>query len=252
MNAVDVGFWKSDKDEEFFSYLHSIKIATLFQINRDIYRYEKFKSLYKRMAKFEKLGLLTQGCHIAFPKQKLITLSRKGFDEFVGNGDERVVELKSDSISHDVTLVDIRHRLLRAGKVIDYHTENSLQTWRENLNAELRPYVEARSDAAIKAEFSSGKPFLAVEYEANRKFASRIAEVVSKYYNTDEIPAVLYICKDEEIIEHHLREERKNFSQYDARIYYKTLESFSHDQTLAFKNRDGEVLRLGTKVGERC
>ncbi len=245
------GFWLRNKDEKFFGYLHRVKIATLLQINRDVYDFDKFRNVYQRIATLEKAGLLTQTSHVAFPKQKLITLSRKGFDEFVSTGDERIVELRSDSIAHDVKLVDIRHRFLNSDKVIEYHTENTLQTWLECLNSkELRPYVEARCDAAIKARFPTGEVFLAVEYEASQKFASRIREAINKYYNTDEIPAVLYICADDDIIQRYTQEERRNFAKYDARIYYKTIESFTHDQTLAFKNRDGELLRLGKKVGE--
>ena len=245
------GFILGAKDETFFGYLHQVKIATLLQINRDIYGYEKFRNMYERIATLERVGLLTQACHVALPKQKLVTLSRKGFDEFVSTGSERVVELRSDSIAHDVKLVDIRHRLLGSEKVIEYHTENTLQTWPECLRSnELRPYVEARCDAAIKARFPTGEVFLAVEYEASRKFSSRIGEAIGKYYNTEEIPAVLYVCADEDILRAHMQEEKRNFSKYDPRIYYKTLENFFHDQTLAFKNRDGETLRLGRKIGE--
>ncbi len=251
MKKSSQSFWKSNKDEDLFDYLHEVKIATLVQINRDVYGYEKFKTLYKRIAKFEKLGFLTQSCHVAFPKQKLISLTRQGFDEFLGNGDERIIELKSDSIAHDLNLVDIRHRLLNADKVIDFFSENALQTWKKySENTDLRPYVEARCDAALKAQFSNGDVLLAVEYEANRKYISRIDEVVAKYYNTNDIPAVLYICSDEQIVQEHIQAENRRFSKYDARIYYKTFENFVHDQTLAFKNRDGEVLRLGNKVGE--
>jgi hypothetical protein len=245
------GFILGPKDESFFSYLHQVKIASLFQINRDVYGYEKFRNVYERVATLERVGLLTQACHVALPKQKLVTLSRKGFDEFVSTGDERVVELRSDSIAHDVKLVDIRQRLLNSEKVIEYFTENTLQTWPERLHSEeLRPFVEDRCDAAIKARFPTGEVFLAVEYEASRKFATRIRETIGKYYNTEEIPAVLYVCADENILQAHMQEEKRNFSKYDPRIYYKTIENFFHDQTLAFRNREGETLRLGRKIGE--
>ena len=85
----------TQKDIEFFEYLHAVKIATIQQINDHVYRYRVKHVLYKRLRAFEMAGWI-EGFYCEVPgARKSMSLTRKGFRRFVANGHEQWLQLKS-------------------------------------------------------------------------------------------------------------------------------------------------------------
>ena len=115
------GFWSSPKDRELFRYLHQAKVATVEQINRDIYQHPKINTVYWRLLLLQKLGLVRSCHHHALGKKKVVSLTERGFKEFVADGTERTVELKSQTLLHDLALVDVKFHLLRSNKISRFY-----------------------------------------------------------------------------------------------------------------------------------
>ena len=124
----------TEKDVRFLRYLHAVKVSTYERATRDIYTNHKVKSVSGRIRKMEDNHLLEGWCNRKLEKGKrVVSLTSKGFDLFVKNGEEQRVELKSNSVIHDLCLVDIRHKFMKHDNIKMYLTENEVQTWGSTL-----------------------------------------------------------------------------------------------------------------------
>ena len=111
MKSSILGMYISKVDIEFLKYLHSVKVASYEQASRDIYHGLKSNSVAKRLRKLENNKLI-EGYRSRTIRhgKKVVSLTKKGFSEFVAKGEEQRIEIKSDSVEHDLSLVDIRLR----------------------------------------------------------------------------------------------------------------------------------------------
>lgn len=250
MKKATPQLWMKDVDYRFFNYLHSVKVALYEQINRDVYGYDNIFSLYKRLRKFKNLGLVRRYFHEDFARSKVVGLTNLGFTKFVANGTELKTEVGSNAIGHDVGLVEVRHQLMSAANVNAYHTENSLRTWQHYSDEEdFFPYVQMRCDGAVDVSYPEGMVRFAVEYEASAKFSSRYKDVFQRYYQAEEIPLVLYICKHTELMKELILREKRWFDTARPKLFYKTLDDLKQDKTLTFTSRLGERLAVSINSG---
>ena len=184
------GIFITEKDIHFFNYLYAVKVATYSQINRDIYTGYTRKSVANRIRKMEDNHLLEgyQKRNIA-NGQRFISLTKKGFDGFVKRGYEKRVEPKSGSVTHDLFLVDIRHKLMKQNRVKGYTTENELQTWGHPLgDASYLDFVYLRPDAVTGLQCPTCIIQIPVEYDAFHKSRNRYVNVVKQYYDSAVVP----------------------------------------------------------------
>lgn len=119
-----------ERDLRLFFYLHAVKVATYEQIQRDIYPDICLDAAGLRIRKLEDTKFVDiQSNRLLMKGKRSVCLRKNTFDDFVRKGGELRIELKSDAIKHDLTLVDIRNKFLHSKKTLDYQTENQIQTW---------------------------------------------------------------------------------------------------------------------------
>lgn len=107
---------------------------------------------------------------------------------------------KSDSIEHDLCLVDLRDRLQRFALVTNYYTENMLQgcaEFRENGN--LQPFVDNNTDIVLEVTRQGKKILVGVEFENSEKARERYVRKLVSYYSDRRTPAIFYICSNARI-----------------------------------------------------
>ena len=232
-------------DIEFFNYLHAVKVATIDQINDNVYEYKTLNGLYKRLRKLEHFRFIRGVAHPeAYPK-KIFSLTRYGFNKYVSDGAEERVQLTSDSISHDLELGNIRRRFLNDGIATCYFTENSLNA-RQNLNTspELFPYAQIGCDGIAEIPVGKGTIRFAVEYEANAKFWNRYDEILDRYYSNHGIPFVIYISGKGQILSTLKSKDKVLFGDQEPKVFYSSLNQFLYGDTVDLTNRDGKELRI--------
>jgi len=240
---ISKNLWMRDKDYEFFHYLHTVKVALLEQINRDVYGYQKPNTLRKRIQKFESLGLVRCYSHPAYHPRKIMSLTPKGFDQFLSDGTRIRMELASGSIAHDIDLVDVRSCFLQNQNVVEYLTENCLQSYPLYRDSdEFYPFAAVRSDAVAVVRFPEGDVRFAVEYEASSKYSSRCLDRFRRYYRSQEIAFVLYVCKTEKLMKELMRREKRLAEGMTPKLFFKTLTDLKTDSSMTFSNRLGEML----------
>ena len=240
----------TDQDIEVLRYLHAVKVATYAQIHRDIYPDKSLKTAYNRVANMSKNRLISGSYdRLGLPVEKVLSVSKQGFQKFVASGSEHRVELKSDAVVHDLALVDIRHSMLNTGRVKEYYTENQIQTWWPIATDDKKSSMaKLRSDALAKVTFSKGDLWVAIEYEANGKSDKRYDSLIKQYYLCLDIPLVLYVCDSQGLIDKIDETERKIYQGEYPKLFYQLKQEIKAGETLTFTNRDRKNLRFEAKA----
>lgn len=236
-------------DKKLFIYLHQRKVALLEQIQRDLPKYKNIISLNRRIYTLKKGGYLKVNYSADHPKKIVLSITKKGFSDYINYGDCNRRELGSSKIEHDLALVDIRFILLRSEGISKYLSENeflSFDTYYKN--TELKSFILLRSDAVIQYEVnktSKKKYWLSVEYEASKKTLNRYHDLLKHYYSAVDIPLVIYICASEQIKNMVARvEKRVKPSKQPFKFYYTILDELKQDPFLRFTTQEGKVLSL--------
>lgn len=234
------GIYLFPHDLAFLRYIHAVKVATYRQIQRDCYPNLKLYTVGERMRKLEKNKLISIGLS-RFERKGfcLVSISKKGFKEFIWNESAIREELMSDAIEHDLNLVDLRSEFIKMPKVKEYFCENEIQTW-DLYGRRLN------SDAALIAKFEESEFLLLVEYENHMKEERRYEEMIKRYYSADESFFVLFIAKNERTIRKVSSVEGRLYDWDKSKFFYKTANSLLEGENFTFKNRNGIVLNLVT------
>ncbi len=231
----------SVQDIKLFYYLHAVKIALIEQIKRDVYAHLRKKTLYTKLRRLEKRGFL-KSTTVTEKRKKVYFLSKEGFSQIEEKESQKRKELKSDSIAHDLGLVDIRHAFKSCPRVLKYLTENEAQTWKQD--SLMSPFLEVHSDAVIKVSFPKGNFYLGIEYECSYRSKNRLQRALKRYYSKPEILAVLYILLSKRRRNSLMGEEKRLFSDSPSKIFYSLLEDLMAKNLISLVNSRGEKLQF--------
>lgn len=239
----------TERDVQLFHYLHAVKVATYKQIHRDIYPEYKLKSVCNRVVEFEKLKLVTGTQNRIFScGERVNSLSKVGFEQFVAKGSELRSELKSEVINHDLKLVDLRHAIMKLEKISTYFTENQVQTWGlSDFGIESSKLVQLHSDALARIKFSNGEIWAAIEYESSDKLSQRYEPILRKYYLSEEIGVVFCVCKTENLIHRVSKVEKSLFPSDQPKFFYQVVDHFQKNESVSFFNCNKFTLHFVTK-----
>lgn len=240
------GVYIREQDIQLFRYLHAVKVSTYRQITRDIYVNHTEDSVANRVRKMENNKLLegyrSRTLHCG---KQVITLTQKGFDNFVRDGIEARIELKSGCIEHDLSLVDIRYHLLKQEKVKMYLTENEMHTWGHILDeGRYSSLVGLRSDAIVEIQAPRRILKVPVEYNSSHKSVSRYLDLLDRYYSRDDIPIVLFVYRTEEDMNKIKEVEKKKFGTGRLKFFYALKKNIAKSETVKFYNCNGDELKL--------
>ncbi len=233
------GVYISEKDIDLFRYLHAVKVATYEQIHRDVFTDISLGAAGNRIRKLEDIKLIEVGRNrVIVDGKRYVSLRKNTFEQFVRRGGELQLELKSDAIQHDLTLVDIRHLLMKSARFLGYQTENELQTWSIK-------YKHLNSDALATFRLGTEAFAIPVEYESSLKKADRYEPFVKKYYRAEDLPLVALVADSQDIIDTIIESERKLFNWEKPKFFYKLKQKLFEDESLSFENCNQAVLSLG-------
>jgi len=235
----------TQRDIDLLFFLHSVKIATIDQIGREAYPDLGKWGLYKRLQRLEKQGYL-QGIRSSETNfNKVYNITRKSLKKYFPIRDVKRNEIKSDSIKHDIGLVDIRHALCRSNKVTTYIPENSLQTWPTSHIGEVyTSFVRCNSDAALELTVNNVQIYFAIEYEISLKQDIRYRDTLRRYYLENNISRVLYILESQNHIKHIIKAEKEMDITIQPKFFYTTKEQLVQNEKLIFTNWKNQVIEL--------
>jgi hypothetical protein len=153
---------------------------------------------------------------------------------------------KSDSVDHDLALVDIRRRLEAIDCVKHYFTENVLQACAEFVESErIGPFVRNHTDAVLEFDKSGQKIIAGLEFENSEKASERYTRKLLSYYSDSRIPIVLYVCADERIRKTVAQAESGVLGTNRPRCFYAlSVDVLGSSESCAFVNLKGEKITL--------
>ncbi len=235
----------SQRDIDFFLYLHSVKVATKKQIGRDAYPDLSWEALKKRILRLEKTNHIQGNLSLTSGNRKAYSLTRNAFKKYVDTGDAKRKELKSDKIAHDLGLVEIRNVIKKSEFVRRYFPENTLQTWPIRYFGDYAlPFVRLNSDALIQVEKEGARFDFAIEYERTLKYHLRYRNSLRDYYFEDSIVAVLFIVRKDRDIKYLQDLEKEVDKGGGAKFYYACFENLVGNGRLYFTNYKGREIQL--------
>lgn len=168
-------FQLTKRDQELFSYLFEVKIATASQIKRDVFKNTVKSIAYRRLKRLEENKYISRRSYInsAHRSVQVFQLTKYNLNKIIiGNMDKyEVRRCISDSIQHDLILNDIRNHFLKFKKVEDYFSENVLNSSASFVRTEeFNDFREKRCDGMVKIKTKDKVLNYAVEYEHTLKY----------------------------------------------------------------------------------
>ncbi|MBF0299780.1 MAG: hypothetical protein HQK51_13730 [Oligoflexia bacterium] len=237
------------RDMDLFEYLFSNKVALLHQINRDVFGNIPRVSMYRRLKRLDQNGFLAKQVFMLNSKPyQAISLSFNGFKKYLPKSEkgELRTQIHSDSITHDVQLLDIQNRFKRFEMVKEYFTENQIRSNADYGRIILRDILEEiNCDGVVKIKYPKFESYVPIEYELSQKSGKRYADYLMEYYLNPKIFIVLYIAGSEELQKKLLAISKRVGEKFEPKIFFTTYDKFMADsETVTSTNHGGHQMIL--------
>ena len=245
MSAIAI----TDRDLSLFHYLHENKVASTKQITRDVFASSMDKTR-KRLKKLRDADVLDVVCRDEDGDKSIVYNLSRGTAQFLKRLDPDLFFInrsKSNSVIHDLRLVDIRHQLTSKKLVTNYFSENSLQTSRDiTRNPQYVSFRDLQVDALVELSNREGDHlFCALEYEASIKNMSEYTSKMKLFYLNSKVEAVLYVCKNKNIERAVKKTELNAIKDSPKKIYYALIDDvLKSSGPIIFQNQSGFFIEI--------
>lgn len=232
------------RDFEVLKFLFEQRAVSHKQIEKRFFSGCHRTVAQKRLSKLAEYGLITKFC--AYHDEVNTTVysaTAKGVGIIAKTYKFEITtpDFKSDSVNHDIGLVDMRTRLEKSKMVVEYFSESVLQSCGAFAESEkFRAFSILNSDAALLIQTPKSTYQVALEYEASDKVEARYSKKLVDYYFAPSVDAVLYICGSGRIENLIRKSDFEIGKKFEAKVF-TCLESHAKSdlESLTFSNRDG-------------
>lgn len=238
-----------ERDLKLLMFVFKFKAVTFKQI-RDYFFKRDTSTVSRRLIKLRKSGLVTVIAKGHDSNSSLIFgLTKNGFNQLTKHFPDLcfIERFKSNSIFHDVALVEIENVLKSKRRIERYWTENLIQSSRVFADDDsLSFFRDFNFDGLIRYDKGNGDFYIfAIEYENSQKSAETYKSKLSQVYLHNRPQAILYICKDESIERAIRKAESEIASNKDKKLYFiKYDELTKGERTVTFVNQDSKAISL--------
>lgn len=203
----------------------------------------------KRLHKLSRVGFIKKITFLDKSKPRIAySISPKGLKEIEELLPGQLIrrELKSDSINHDLVLSRIQKQIRSIKNLVEFKTENTLQSFRFPINDEgYEPFRRLNSDSLLVLKIKERDYYLALEYEASAKESNRWKNTLLNYHLEGGVNGILYICKNKSILKSLYKIEKDFGQKYSTKVYFILLESFLEAKEKAiFTNVLGQEFQI--------
>jgi hypothetical protein len=222
---------------------------TLKQINRDIFKRDH-STCYKRIKKFTDLKLISfVPIDFTIDHSFSYTLTKKGM-RIVTSNHKGIIDgkrFKSNSINHDLKLVNVKNMFSQFKMVKSYVTENQIQTYKSyTIDEELKLFKELQIDALANIQ-DQGKPRISVpiELEISTKSRTEYENKIRDIYYHKGIKFFFYICEDKITEDKIKKVEHGICPNGEKKIFYLSYEMLlSSVGSVKFMNQNNQTITL--------
>lgn len=154
---------------------------------------------------------------------------------------------RSNSIDHDLKLVDIRKIICGKMMVKEYYAENQIQTYSLfNSDDELGRFKRMRVDAVFAVQ-SPGKDkiYIPLEYEVSVKSRPEYQKKMREIYFYKDLKYLFYVCHDLESMKKLKRIEMEFATNQSKKVLYTTYaELLASSDAVTFTNQDNQSFKV--------
>lgn len=239
----------TNRDLEILQFVFEQRAVSHHQISSRFFRNSNRSVAHFRMRKISKAGYLRK-CSTSYSGIQTLfySMTNKGLQAFAKNFRYEITcpSFKSDSINHDIGLVEIRKYLEKASMVVEYLSESVLHSCSDLIESEkFKAFSFLNSDAAIVVNAKNGQYQVAVEYEISDKLESRYAEKLTDYYCSPSVSAVFYICRNARIEKLIRKIDMEVGQRHEAKVFTCLEENIKNEtEGLSFFNRNKSLFLL--------
>ena len=236
----------TQRDEQLFRYLFANKVASRVHLQEDIFANTSKQAVHRRLDKLITGGFLETNYLRGNANRLIYSLSKKSLLKFIGGPEElKRLQRKSDSIPHDLGLLEIKRKLRKCHFVDAYLSENILVSGLFDDEGDVKEIRKVNPDAIVKVSAASDTFYFPVEYEASAKFAKRYDKLIARYYLIDEVKAVLFISKNAAIQSKVIRAENKRCQKSSGKFFYCLYQNVMElGEKAQFINNQNQILLM--------
>lgn len=183
----------------------------------------------------------------SFDGSLVYSLAAKGIRIAASNLKDLVAHnrFKTNSVTHDLQLLEIQNVLRQKKMVKEYFTENQMQTYQDfQFDEKLKPFSELHFDALIRFhDTKDGPVFIPLEFEANAKSQTLYKKRMSKIYYYKTVPAIFYVCANTQVENAIKKAESLFATNQKKKLYFITQENLMKSkESVTFINQDNRKL----------
>ena len=236
----------TDRDKKLFRYLFVNKVATVEDIRLDIFGHVSLKTVHRRLIKLSHEKLIEAVAQREVGNRMIYSLTKKGFERHIADKSAlRRVQLKSDSIDHDLTLLEIKRKFKAFEMVQGFYSENLVRSGMLDDIPEIKSLREIHADGIVKIKIKDRILFIPLEFEASSKYSKRNDKFLAKYYTSFQIPMVIFISKNSLIERRIFQKESQRKTKRKGKLYYCQLADVLESKgKLSFTNVNGETFNI--------
>ena len=229
----------TERDMKLFKYLYVNKVASFEDINLDIFGQVSSSAVCRRLKKLLREGLLEAQICRELSIHILYNLSQKAFKKYFSDINSlNYIQLKSDSILHDLSLLKIKRKLKKISQVEAFYSENLIRSGLLDDILEVKRLKDLHSDSILKVNFFEKSLYLPLEYEASSKSPKRNQNLVNKYYTNPYTSIVLFVSKTKQI-ESKIRSKEQQEDNTKAGQFF-----YIQSQDLLYSKKDIEFFNI--------
>lgn len=237
------------RDFEILQFVFEHRAVSHQQIACSFFNGAHRSTAHDRLSKISKAGYLVKSSILHLGAQTIFyAITNKGVQCFSNLYKYEITSpaFKSDSVNHDLGLVEIRKRLEKTNMVVEYLSESVLQSCIGLAESEkFRAFSILNSDAALAIDTKKHQYQVALEYEISDKQESRYAKKLTDYYFAPSVAAVFYICGNARI-ENLIRKVDAEVGQkFEAKVFACQENIFHREsESLPLHNRKNAIFHL--------
>ena len=240
-------FFVTERDAEVLLAIFKSKILTLEMIYKFFFSGSTKSNTCRRLQQLIQHGyLLPKPVCIDRRRLSAFSLTPLGVKEIDRLLDYEVTHRYyiSDSVDHDLDLVEIDDVVKRFNAVQKVLSESELQSCTNYTKIrDLVPFVKLRSDRVLSVESDNGLEYVALEYERSVKSQKRNIGKLQDYYSKARIPAVFYVCKDHSVARALSKVDAEITKDRKSKVYFSTLSELQEATAkVTFQRHDGYTI----------
>jgi len=217
----------TNKDVELLDYLLKVRVATIYQIKRDINEGRAHTYLTERLSYLHSLNYIKKDCH---DFKRVYSLGSRGIKYFKEKGiimsEYKPAHLgfNASSATHDLLLTDIHALLSKIEEAMDLKTHNLQMILKRNQHQSHNI-----SDFLFWVKKGERTHQIALEVELSRKNPRAYKTIFGNYHGNKQMGIVLYLVPKEAQKRELLSIDKTIYAKPKSKIMVGLLDSFLSD-----------------------